>query len=117
MNIFVYGTLKNGHPRNFYLIQGKAKFIGEAKTKPHYMLYKSWFDDWPCMVEVKDGISVEGEVWEVNDDMLRTLDFLENVPSLFQRKTIELMDGTKADAYLTTKPALAWKVGPKWDKK
>jgi gamma-glutamylcyclotransferase (GGCT)/AIG2-like uncharacterized protein YtfP len=115
MKVFVYGTLKSGKRRNFYLTRDNAKLLGEVKTEAKYMLYKPLFTDYPCMSECKQGISVEGELWEVTDETLAALDSVEGVPHLFHRATIKLDNGEEAIAYLMPKPLLARQLGSKWD--
>src|SRR5262245_31317708 len=85
--VFVYGTLKRGQ-RNHHYLHGQV-FLGEAATLPHYRLLDS--GPYPCLV--KDplrGLAVQGEVWEVDDDVLPRLDRLEEVPDLYHRGEVVL---------------------------
>lgn len=85
--IFVYGTLKRGFALHRHL--DRQKFIAEARTMPRYRMFvyrNGWF---PLLVQEMDGgLSIEGELWEVNDECLRLLDRVEG--HLFQRAFIEL---------------------------
>jgi len=57
----------------------------------------------------------EGELWEVSDKCLETLDFVEGAPKLFQRRLITLEDGKQVQAYLmSAKPWFAWRLGSRW---
>jgi gamma-glutamylcyclotransferase (GGCT)/AIG2-like uncharacterized protein YtfP len=92
--LFVYGTLMQGMRNHIYL--EKAKFLGTAQTKPEYeLLYNG------SIPAVKAGHEVvRGELYEVDDAILASLDVLEEVNSkLYDRQEIDI-DGKKAVAYL-----------------
>ena len=110
--IFVYGTLKSNKSRNFYLTRDDAKLVGPAKTTPDYRLVQRWFADYPCLIEEKDGMAVEGELWQVNDKTLEVLDSIEGVKSgLFKRAMIKLSDGSEALGYVcVNRPYPYWSV-------
>jgi gamma-glutamylaminecyclotransferase len=87
--VFLYGTLKRGQ-RNHRLLAGQ-RFLGEATTAPHYRLYDC--GRYPCLVDVgANGVAVKGEVWEVGAEVLARLDAYEEVPQLYTRHEIELVD-------------------------
>jgi gamma-glutamylcyclotransferase (GGCT)/AIG2-like uncharacterized protein YtfP/lysophospholipase L1-like esterase len=88
VRIFVYGTLKRGGCRCHVLKD--QRFIAAAMTVAKYRMYNT--GSYPAMVEDEDGIQVEGEVWEVDDECLRLLDAIEAVPDLYARKTVSLME-------------------------
>ena len=91
--IFVYGTLKRGQLRHFYLAGEGAVFVAEARTAPSYVLYQPPQGDYPCMVEDRaEGAAIEGELWDVPDACLQMLDEIEGHPDLFRRQTIQLAD-------------------------
>jgi gamma-glutamylaminecyclotransferase len=74
--VFVYGTLKRGCCNHHYL-KGH-RFLGDASTQPEYAMYD--LGGYPGMVEdFSQPISIEGEVWEVDDACLKQLDELEDV--------------------------------------
>lgn len=101
MRFFCYGTLKKGFRAHHML--SNALFLGEATTHPRYHLCNvSWF---PGMVE-DESISggVQGELYEVTEDDLQSMDRYEGAPELFRRDEVELSDGTSAIAYLFNKP-------------
>jgi gamma-glutamylcyclotransferase (GGCT)/AIG2-like uncharacterized protein YtfP len=114
--LFVYGTLMTGHRRNFYLTRDGAKCLGEARTAARYVLYRPLLAYYPCMVEdEKRGIAVEGELWDVTEKCLESLDSVEGAPTLFQRRVITLEDGQQVQAYLMpAKPLLARRLGSRW---
>lgn len=75
MRLFVYGTLKrNG--TNHHCLAGQ-RFVSEAATRPLFRLYD--LGGYPGMVaDVQTGVSVSGEVWEVDGACLKQLDLLED---------------------------------------
>jgi gamma-glutamylaminecyclotransferase len=114
--LFVYGTLMTGQLRNRYLTEEGAQYLREARTIARYSLFRPLLADYPCLVEDKrQGVSVEGELWEVLDECLKGLDKVEGVPHLFQRRFITLEDGQEVQAYLmTAKPWFARRLGRRW---
>jgi gamma-glutamylcyclotransferase (GGCT)/AIG2-like uncharacterized protein YtfP len=98
--VFVYGTLKRGGDNHQEL--ARQRFIGPARTAPAYRLYQ--LDGYPGMVEAPAGLSIEGEIWEVDRDGLDRLDRLEGTDSgLYARVPIRLLpphDNTPVEAYL-----------------
>ena len=76
MKIFAYGTLKRGEERAFAL-KGQ-EFLGMARTVSRYRLLNI-DGTYPGLVEDAGGISIEGEIWEVDDECLQLLDQIEAV--------------------------------------
>ena len=65
------------------------RFLGEAQTAHQYRLFDC--DKYPSLVEADDGVSIEGELWEVDQACLDVLDELEGTNiDLFHRGTVEL---------------------------
>ena len=76
MLLFVYGTLKRGHSNHGYL-RGQ-QFISMAMTQPRYRLHD--LGGYPGMVlDERDGISIHGEIWNVDAECLARLDELEDI--------------------------------------
>lgn len=74
--IFVYGTLKRGLGNSHYLTG--QRFIGEARTEPHYRMVDA--GGYPGMYQVDEGgLSIHGEVWEVDKACREKLNVLEDV--------------------------------------
>ena len=88
--IFVYGSLKRGLS-NHHWLEGQ-RFVGEARTAPGYRLYS--LGEYPGMVEGTDsGRSIGGEVWEVDDEGLASLDILEGVAEgMYDRVPVSLLE-------------------------
>jgi gamma-glutamylcyclotransferase (GGCT)/AIG2-like uncharacterized protein YtfP len=74
-----------------------ARFLGPAATQPEFDLVQ--IDYYPAMLP-GGALRVYGELYEVNEDTLRALDRLEEVPDYYERKTITLADGSQAQSYL-----------------
>jgi gamma-glutamylcyclotransferase (GGCT)/AIG2-like uncharacterized protein YtfP len=73
--VFVYGTLKRGLSNHNWM-RGQT-FLDEARTQTNYRMFD--LGGYPGMVEAEGGVSVEGEVWEVDAAGLSRLDVLEGV--------------------------------------
>lgn len=84
--VFVYGTLKRGECNHPVLAEGGAVFLGDATlTGPHSLLDLGWY---PCIrraVGEPDSV-VHGEVYEVDEDLLHSLDIIEGHPHYYQRR-------------------------------
>ena len=98
--LFVYGTLKRGLCRHHFL-KGQH-FVAPAKTRPHYRLFN--VGEYPGMVRAADGLSIEGELWSVDDESLKQIDREEGCNTgLYHRKAIDLApphDAIAVEAYL-----------------
>jgi gamma-glutamylaminecyclotransferase len=87
MKLFTYGTLMRGYHNNHLL--SKCQFIGEAVTLDGFVLYNCGF---PMAVPHTDDedafplLSVQGEVWEVDEESLSRIDRLEGHPRWYIRK-------------------------------
>ena len=84
--VFVYGTLKRDRGNWDKFLQD-SQFIEKCET-----LNKWGFVDlgpFPAMIEDSDSpVIVHGELYEVDNDALELLDFLEGIPHLYTRKNI-----------------------------
>ena len=72
--VFVYGTLKRGGENHGWIAQ--QQFVAEAITAPLYRLYD--LGGYPGMVRSAEGLSIQGEVWSVDEAGLAKLDVLED---------------------------------------
>ena len=95
--LFVYGTLKRGGSRHWII--ENLPFLGRAKAKG-FVLY----DLGPYPAMVPGAGLVYGEVYEVSEEALKALDWVEGVPILYRRELIDVIfeDGfsLKAWAYI-----------------
>ena len=99
--VFVYGTLKRGESNHHYL--AGQRFVGRARSRPAYRLFE--LEGFPGLVAApRDGRSVEGEIWEVDQKCLGLLDDLEGTASgVYARLSIPLLpphDALEVEGYL-----------------
>lgn len=88
--IFIYGTLKKGqYFHNQYLSGDKSNFLGNATTSNEYQLY---IDGMPHLIREKTDTPCKGELYEINDDVLKSLDDLESHPIVYKRELIDVYD-------------------------
>ncbi|XP_064644436.1 putative gamma-glutamylcyclotransferase CG2811 isoform X2 [Lineus longissimus] len=90
--VLVYGTLLRGQP-NHYLIQnkdnGEAKYIGIGQLQDRRPLVTATPYNIPFLLDVPgEGENITGEIFDVDDKMLKVLDDLENHPNFYQREII-----------------------------
>ena len=89
ISLFIYGTLKHGHCRAPML--AGQRFLRSVLSKPIYRLLSC--GTYPGLVVggAGDGVTIEGELWEVDRICLATLDKLEGVDiGLYERAAIEV---------------------------
>jgi gamma-glutamylaminecyclotransferase len=72
--VFVYGTLKRGGENHGWIAQ--QQFVAEAITAPLYRMYD--LGGYPGMVRSSEGLSIQGEIWSVDEAGLARLDVLED---------------------------------------
>jgi gamma-glutamylaminecyclotransferase len=99
--LFVYGTLMRGQSAHALLGPG-ARFVAEARTEPKFMLAD--MGEYPALVE-GGRTAVSGELYEVDDAVLVVLDDYEDVPHMYERRSVEI-GGQTAFVYLL-RPELA----------
>ncbi|MED5389334.1 MAG: gamma-glutamylcyclotransferase [Pseudomonadota bacterium] len=84
MLVFVYGTLKKGYSNHHYL--RRARFVGEALSLPQFQL----FDLGAYPGAWRPGEQrLQGEVYAVDALTLASLDYLEEVPRVYRRETVQ----------------------------
>lgn len=102
VRLFIYGTLKRGHRAHPML--SEQRFLGEATTVPRYRLLNlGWY---PGLAICEDqGLSIEGEIWEVSESCLVDLDRYES--DEYEKVPIDLLPphkGTTVLAYVLREP-------------
>lgn len=113
MLLFVYGCLKRGG----YLSEAlnESKFLKTTRTLPKFRLYDVL--NFPGMIFSNDGNAIVGELWEVSDEDIKEIDFIEGTHiDLFKRELIELEDNTKAFAYIYSRElsSISKDIGTEW---
>jgi gamma-glutamylaminecyclotransferase len=105
--IFVYGTLKRGLSNHRHL--AGQHFVGEARTAPVYRMVDC--GGFPGMFGVgEDGVSVRGEVWEVDEACRAQLDLLEDVDrGMYALEPVSLLGPFEHEAVKTY--VYLWPVG------
>ena len=68
--VFVYGTLKRGGENHEWI--KSQTFVASARTKPLYRMFD--LGGYPGMIRSENGLSIEGEVWDVDEAGLARLD-------------------------------------------
>jgi gamma-glutamylaminecyclotransferase len=95
VQVMVYGTLMRGE-RNHPQMKG-ARFVRKARTAARFTLVDR--GAFPALLQ-EGATSVCGELYEVTAEHLARLDWFEGVPRLYERRTIRLADGARAQAYV-----------------
>ncbi|XP_043965661.1 gamma-glutamylaminecyclotransferase C-like [Gambusia affinis] len=92
--VFVYGSLKRSQPNYPYMTDsnnGKAEFLSTAVTVQKYPLVIATNYNIPFLLNLPgQGKRVNGEVYKVDEKMLKYLDWFEKVPTMYQRTVVEL---------------------------
>jgi gamma-glutamylaminecyclotransferase len=99
--VFVYGTLKRGGIYHHY-ISKEDRFLSTAITKKNYRLFAC--KECPFLIEQddKNSYQVHGEIFEVSNDTLLKLDELEEVPDIYYKKDIDVLDSNGNELKILT---------------
>ena len=84
--VFVYGTLKRGGRLHHILESGPCRFLRTAELNG-FKMYR--FDWYPAIVPAPG--TVQGEVFDVPEDLLSCLDRVEGVPKWYRREKVDGM--------------------------
>ena len=91
--LFVYGSLKSGFERHAVL--RNQRFVCCAATIAKCRLFDC--GSYPALLESSDGISVRGELYEVDQECLHECDAIEGVEQgLYARRVIGVASITDA---------------------
>jgi len=93
--LFVYGSLLKGQPNHPLIVA--APLVRPARSARGFRLVS--LGGFPGMIAEGDG-DVLGEVYDVGQRMLASLDRLEGHPRFYCRTEIALEDGSLVEAYL-----------------
>jgi gamma-glutamylaminecyclotransferase len=89
MLVAVYGTLRKGFGNNALL--RTSKFLGTERTSADWTMHVFTGGIVPVIVPGESSITVE--VYEITDNTLENLDFLEGYPHGYSRKLIKTSYG------------------------
>jgi gamma-glutamylcyclotransferase (GGCT)/AIG2-like uncharacterized protein YtfP len=97
--VFVYGTLRRGNPYSMSVRFPNTKFISDAKVNG------SLFDlgEYPGLLTNEAHSLVIGEVYEVDDALLKKLDEFE-ATSNYCRRQVEIIFGNERKTCWTYEP-------------
>ena len=82
--VFVYGTLRQSHG-NHQLLK-RAHFYGVGKTKQKYAMYL--VGGYPYVVSTEQRYLIVGELYALDDEILKRLDKLEGHPIYYARSEV-----------------------------
>jgi len=95
IKIFVYGSLMKGMRNNHLLYD--SDFIGEGKTNPEYdMIDMGLFP----AITFGGSLQIKGEVYQVENWILKAIDRLEGHPFFYKRSPIKLENGETVETYI-----------------
>lgn len=95
--VFVYGTLKQGFG-NHRLLRN-SKFLGKAETQPIFTMIS--LGAFPAVL-VDGDVAIKGEVYEVDENTMQQLDWLEGHPNFYRRIQVST---TLGPAWMYTIPS------------
>ncbi len=95
--VFVYGTLRKGF--KYHRLLHRAHFVGYAVTRKRYALYLAKY---PCVIQGEHVSGITGEVYEVDQPTLESLDELEGHPHEYYREQVPVIleDEREVSAWL-----------------
>jgi gamma-glutamylaminecyclotransferase len=102
--VFVYGTLKQGEANHRLITNGNGRFLGPATVVGNYAMRDlGWY---PGVVRLGAGHSgtIHGEVYEVDNELLATLDILEGHPTYYQRSKVSTSHEEYGNVWIYTLP-------------
>lgn len=94
--VFVYGTLKIRQPNHYWLTEAKngvAQLVDTGTTQTKFPLIVATQYNAPFLLSAPGtGHYINGEIYRVDEQMLRNLDELEDYPRLYDRTRINALD-------------------------
>ncbi|MGQ0591624.1 MAG: allophanate hydrolase-related protein [Gammaproteobacteria bacterium] len=100
MRLCVCGAHMSGLPLNGELLRLGARFLGPARTAPHYRLYRldAFAPPRPGLLRQEPGRAIEVEVWELPIAAFGTL--VAAIPAPLAIGRVELEGGEKVAGFL-----------------
>ena len=93
--VFVYGSLKSG--LHNHRVLGDSLYVMSTHTKEKFLMIS--LGTFPAVILDEPEYKIAGEVYEVNDKILRNLDHLEGNNKFYKRKLVRV-DGMKAKVWV-----------------
>lgn len=103
--VFVYGTLKSGQPNHYFLTDPKngksGQILGQFQTVEKFSMVTATKFNIPFLLSntgsknSQNDVQTEsrqilGQVYSVDEKMLKNLDILENYPKFYNRRVISV---------------------------
>ncbi len=85
--LFVYGTLKSDKSRGDLLKDCGEPKIG--KGRGHFELFQGKGYPYPCLLLSEERNTIDGEIYNVSEEKIKELDYIEGHPFLFKRIKID----------------------------
>lgn len=106
MLLFTYGTLRRGYRNHHYL--ENARFVAQAKSNTRFSLHIKKTTEYPegypfaQPSQENDAVNLKGEIYEIDEDILKAIDILEDYPHEYTRIELpfECDDGTLRNALI-----------------
>jgi len=87
--MFVYGSMKKYFMNHFRLVN-TAIYLAEAVTIKKYTMYPSESYKFPYVVEDESRFHIKGELYSLEDELLKILDIFEGHPIYYEHKFTEV---------------------------
>ena len=90
--IFVYGTLKQHQP-NFAIIKNGV-FCGVGRLPKSNNFRMVSMGSFPALIEAGNNTpqEINGEIWDVDDESFKNVDYLEGYPTFYAREQFNILD-------------------------
>lgn len=109
--VFVYGSLRKGLNNHHFL--NNSEYIGDYTSKEQFYLITYKTLKFPYLLEDlefdRPKTNIKGEIYKVNEDVLKNLDNLESNSVIYQRKKYEFFNdknSIEAYVYILIKPPI-----------
>lgn len=95
VNVFVYGTLKQGQPNHYWMTDATAgapaTFVSAGRVVEEYPLVIATRYNVPFLLDKPGtGKLIRGEVYSVDAAKLAHMDVLEQYPEFYTRQTLDI---------------------------
>lgn len=106
MKLFVYGTLRLGHPNGARFGLTADRLVEQGAKLHGFNLFDiSWFPGVQPAVDPQSGArdlssAVTGDVFEVPDNLWPALDSYEGAPNLYRRETVQIEGHGDVEVYV-----------------